>query len=112
MAERDDMAKQHADFINMITKIEKEGDTNADNVIAQLKEGMESSSHLAAFIDRIKNKFPITSTKKWIMWLCHGLSMLWAFGFFFADVYTDSKVTHKYYHFLMANESSPANSSV
>merc|ERR1719319_1469594 len=95
----------------MITKIEKEkGNKDADNVISQLKEGMESSSHLAAFIDRIRNKFPITPTKKKIMWVCHGLSLLCALGFFLADVGTDSWVTHKYFKFSMANTSLEVNS--
>merc|ERR1719319_1223865 len=100
------MAKQNVDFANMITKLAKaNGEKNADNVISQLKEGMESSSHLAAFIDRIRNKFPISPTKKVIRFIIHGLSMLCVLGFFLADVGTDGWVTHKYYKFSMANTS-------
>jgi len=114
MAEKDDMAKQHIDFINMMTNLEKKfGDCNVDKVIAQLKEGMESSSHLVGFIDKIKDKFPITPTKKVIMMVCNFFTMIYLLTAYLSDITTDSLLTHKFHSYSkMPNASSEVNSSL
>ena len=95
----DSMRKQSEEMVEMLVKIDEEKfgskDGGADRVIAQLKRGLSSSSHLASMIQSVKTRYPleIWAYRSKLM-MSFFKNILKGIGVIFLDFGTDAEFTY------------------
>jgi hypothetical protein len=99
------MSKHREDFLDVLKTIDDklheedddERDKGADRLIAQVKEGLPTSSHLITWINSIKSRYPISTTTKWVKFMASTVTLLLSLLLFVFDVGTDSLVNKEFH---------------
>jgi hypothetical protein len=99
------MSKHREDFLNMLKSIDDElheedddeRDKGADRLIAQVKEGLPTSSHLITWTQSVKSRYPISTTTKWLQFVVSTAALLLGLGLFVFDIGTDSFVNKQFW---------------
>ena len=93
------MVRQREDFVTMLVKIDKEENENEkeeglERVLLIVKNSLETSSQLNAWMESVDTKYPIKTGKMWTNILkSFSSNVALALGLFFTDFGTDTQFT-------------------